>query len=144
MGKSFKWASLKDATPLDVDKTFFGPIGVVNGTDYDGHEGIELARDFADLVKKDDIVSFFAPSLDDALKVDGKGKKDPTGYNFLGSTLKAVVDEGVLEPVIMGKWIRTKAGNSFPQPYLAFFAPPETVKATKAVTKKTKGRFARK
>ena len=145
MGNSFKWATLKTATPVDVDNTFFGPLGVVVGTDYDAHEGPELAQDFASNVKDKDLCSFFAPTLANE-KVNDKGKPDPAGYNFLGATLKRIVEEGILEPVIMGKWIRVKGKNiSFPSPYLAFFAPEEDVvtPSKKAPAKRKKSRFSR-
>jgi hypothetical protein len=136
MGKSFKWALLKDAASLDIAKTYHGAIGVVTGTDYDGHEGVELARDFAANVKPKDVVSVFIPSLADE-KVDE--------FNFSGATLKKVVEEGILEPVIMGSWIKTKAGNSFPQPYLAFFeAKADVTKTAKKKPAKKTGRFVRK
>jgi hypothetical protein len=146
MGNSFKWASLKKPQPVDVDKTFFGPLGVVgNGTDYDGHEGPELAQDFANNVKDKDLCSFFAPTLEGE-RVDDKGKPDPDGYNFLGATLKRIVEEGILEPVIMGKWIKIKGTKkSFPSPYLAFFAPEEdaVTPSKKAPAKRKKTRFSR-
>jgi hypothetical protein len=144
MGKSFKWASLDDATPLDVDATFHGPLGVVVGTAYDAHEARELARDFADFVGPKDICSFFAPS-EASEKVNGKGKPDPKGFNFLGATLQRIVEEGILEPVLMGRWNTRKDGGSFPSPYLAFFEPKTVAKASKkATTKRKKSKFVRK
>ena len=144
MGNSIKWSTLENPTPVSIGKTFFGPIGIINGTDYDGDEGPALAQDFADKVKGDDVVAFFAPSLAAADRVNGEGKKDPSGFNYLGATLKRVVEEGTLVPVIMGRWIRSKKGNAFPQPYLAFFEPIKAGKAAKKAAPTKKGRFARK
>jgi hypothetical protein len=135
MGKSFKWASLKNAPPLDIRETFHGALGVVPGTDYDPHENDELAQDFASLVKPKDIVSVFIPSLSEE-KVDD--------FNHSGATLKRVVEEGILLPVIMGRWNRTADGRSFPTPYLAFFEPAKKVAKSTGKAKSKKTRFTRK
>jgi hypothetical protein len=135
MGKSFKWASLENAPAVDIGTTYHGALGVVPGTDYGPNESSELTQDFASLVKAKDVCSVFIPSLSEE-KVDE--------YNFSGATLKRVVEEGVLIPVIMGKWNRTRDGRSFPTPYLAFFEPAEKVAKPKGKAKSKRTRFSRK